>query len=109
MLDSGDNIEVSQLGTWDVDVNVSQSGYGPWDVRPVFANLSGKKPYLINLAQVECVVGEWNKDKTQYGVRIFYTSGNSVWVGEDAAEAFFKDLQFGESAGAVFDRAKKEG
>ena len=66
-----------------------------------FLWLSGKKPYFINIAYIECVVGEWNKDRTQYGVRIFLRSGNSVWTadgadvletlyGDDAAEFFKK-------------------
>lgn len=66
-----------------------------------FLWLSGKKPYFINIAYIECVVGEWNKDRTQCGVRIFLRSGNSVWTadgedvlgtlyGDDAAEFFKK-------------------
>ena len=47
-----------------------------------FLWLSGKKPYFVNIAYIECVVGEWNKDRTQYGVRIFLRSGNSVWTAD---------------------------
>ena len=111
MLEAGDCIDVSQRGSWDIDVNVNQGGLGAWDVSPSFASLPGKKPYLINLFQVECVVGEWNKDKTQYGVRIFYTSGNSVWVGEDAAKSLFKKMDNGThgDAESLFNQAKREG
>ena len=108
MLENGDRIDVGQSGAWDVDVNVSQSGYGAWDVKPVYVSLPGKKPYLINMSRVECIVGEWNKDKTQYGVRIFYASGNSVWIGEEATKALFKVTKCGNEA-EIFNRAKREG
>ena len=47
-----------------------------------FLCLPAQKPYLINIDYIECVVGEWNKDRTQYGVRIFLRSGNSVWTAD---------------------------
>lgn len=47
-----------------------------------FLRLPAQKPYLINRDYIECVVGEWNKDRTQYGVRIFLRSGNSVWTAD---------------------------
>lgn len=107
MLENGDCIDVSQSGSWDVDANVSQGGYEAWEVRPAYVSLPGNKPYLINLAQVECVVGEWNKDKTQYGARIFYTSGNSVWIGENAAKALFEHMgEAGKEAKSLMDHMR---
>ena len=47
-----------------------------------FLILPAPKPYLINIDYIECVVGERNKDRTQYGVRIFLRSGNSVWTAD---------------------------
>ena len=109
MLDNGDRIEVSQgvCGSWDVDA--SQSGWWDINTRPLYVSLPGKKPYLINLSQVECMVGEWNKDKTQYGIRIFYASGNSVWIGEDASKELLGHMGVhGEDAETAFNRAKNE-
>jgi hypothetical protein len=107
MIDDGDTLYIK---TCAGDLDVGQSGWWDINMRPLYLSLPGKKPYLINLTQVECMVGEWNKDKTQYGVRIFYASGNSVWIGESAAKKIFGLMEvYGENAEAVFDRAKKEG
>lgn len=107
MLESGDWIEVSPVGeTWIIN----QGSGEDWAVRPSFASLSSKRPYLVNLSAIECVVGEWNKDKTQYGVRIFYASGNSVWVDEDAAKALFEKIEIsalGKDEISCFDKAKR--
>ena len=43
--------------------------------------LKTKKPYVVNLSNVECLIGEWNKDKREYGVRIYFVSGKDVWIG----------------------------
>lgn len=43
--------------------------------------LNTKKPYVVNLSHVECIIGEWNKDKGEYGVRIYFVSGKDVWIG----------------------------
>ena len=62
-----------------------QAGRCPLSVRIAdkkFLCLPAQKPYLINIDYIECVVGEWNKDRTQYGVRIFLRSGNSVWTAD---------------------------
>ena len=105
MLENGDCIDVSQSGPWDVDVDVSQSG--DWEVMPAYVNLPGNKPYLINLSQVECIVGEWNKDRTQYGARIFYASGNSFWVSEDAAKALYEHMgEAGKDAKSLVDHLR---
>ena len=74
----------------------------PIAITSEFLWLSGKKPYFVNIAYIECVVGEWNKDRTQYGVRIFLRSGNSVWTADgvkvlkklygDKAAEFFKEV-----------------
>lgn len=108
MLESGDHLDVYLTSGVDVgDVEISNYNNKPLaitsaDVNYDFLWLTGKKPYFINIAYIECVVGEWNKDRTQYGVRIFLRSGNSVWTadgvnvlkklyGEDAAK-FFKEV-----------------
>ena len=114
-------MEVMKVKTdpdWPLDVSVSNgtilriSGVNDIDrlngderypiaITSEFLWISGKKPYFINTAYIECVVGEWNKDRTQSGVRIFLRSGNSVWTadgadvlgtlyGDDAAEFFKK-------------------
>lgn len=61
-----------------------------------FAEIGGdKKLYAININHIECIVGEWNKDKTEYGARVFYASGNSVWIGNVAAKELLKKLNVG--------------
>lgn len=88
-------------GVSDID-RLNGSPRYPIAITSEFLWLSGKKPYFINISYIECVVGEWNKDRTQYGVRIFLRSGNSVWTAdganvlkklydEDAAK-FFKEV-----------------
>ena len=63
------------------------------ETRGFFADIGGaSKLYAINLNHVECIVGEWNKDKTEYGVRVFYASGNSVWIGKRAAKKLIKSM-----------------
>lgn len=57
-----------------------------------FRQLKGKKFYLVNLLHIECIVGEWNKDKTEYGLRIFYASGNSTWINEEASKGLLDEL-----------------
>lgn len=107
MLEAGDHLDVYLPNGVDVgDVKISNYNDEPLAITSTDDNydflwLSGKKPYFINIAYIECVVGEWNKDRTQYGVRIFLRSGNSVWTadgadvletlyGDDAAEFFKK-------------------
>ena len=79
---------------WDVENN--------WvDVAPCFELVSSiKKPYLININQVECAVGEWNKDKSKYGLRVFFASGNSVWFEGDSGREVFRSLAFQGSGGS---------
>lgn len=86
----------------NVSGDVSVSGDLTTTTEPRFYLLDIKKPYLINASQVECVVGEWDKDKTQYGVRIFFASGNSVWCGGDSARYFLNALN-GENAVKKYD------
>ena len=71
-----------------------------------FLSLPAQKPYLINIAYIECVVGEWNKDRTQYGVRIFLRSGNSVWTADGVK--VLKKL-YGDDAVDVFEEVAAEG
>ncbi len=73
---------------------------------PRFYLVDIKKPYLINRNQIECVVGEWDKDKATYGVRIFFASGNSVWCGGDSARDILEGL-WGAKATEKFDSASK--
>ena len=106
MIEDGDTLWIKTSGG---DLEVGQDGRWGVDTRPSYVSLPGKKPYLINMSQIECVVGEWNKDKTQYGVRIFYASGNSVWLGERAAKCMFGFMDVcGENEKDIFDRAKCE-
>ena len=59
---------------------------------PSFILVDINKPYLINKNQIECVVGEWDKDKSRYGVRVFFASGNSVWCEGSAGRSLLKSL-----------------
>ena len=84
MLENGDSL--------DVDASIGRMEFNLHNVTTqanLFA-LQGPKPYMGNLNQIECIVGEWNKDKTEYGLRIFYASGNSAWIGNDAANNLLK-------------------
>ena len=79
---------------------------GTIQIEQTFKLLDVDKPYLINTSQIECVVGEWNKDKTIYGVRVFFASGNSVWCGGDSARDILRRL-WGVEATKKFDEASK--
>ena len=76
------------------------------ETKPDFKLLEVPKPYLINKNQIECVIGEWNKDKTEYGARIFFASGNSVWCGTTAAAEVIYELG-GEEADDKFRHARE--
>lgn len=65
---------------------------GEIENKPSFILVDINKPYLINKNQIECVVGEWDKDKSRYGVRVFFASGNSVWCEGDAGRSLLKSL-----------------
>lgn len=81
------------MADFDDEVTVTLSNSGRfWLGQPTYRNtdatfhgLKGKKPYLLNLVNSECIVGEWNKDKTEYGLRVFFASGNSTWIGTEAS------------------------
>ena len=92
---------VNKEGDKEFDVNVS--GVVRADTGEVVM-LETKKPYLINLQHVECMTGEWNKDKREYGVRIYFVSGKDVWIGGRVA----RDLlaKFVEEFGKYDDRKK---
>ena len=75
--------------------------------RPIFDLMDVKKPYLINRNQIECVVGEWDKEMTTYGVRIFFASGNSVWCGGSAGRKLLEELA-SSHYGALGERAVKK-
>ena len=91
MLENGDHLEVSA----DVDVGKMEFSHHRVSTLALdsFYGLRVKKPYAINLNKVECIVGEWNKDKTEYGLRIFFASGNSVWIGKSASESLLNALE----------------
>ena len=65
---------------------------GEIENHPRFELVDINKPYLINISQIECVVGEWDKDKSRYGVRVFFASGNSVWCEGAAGRSLLKSL-----------------
>lgn len=90
----------------DITGSVDASVDGLLTTEPCFYLVDIKKPYLINENQVECVVGEWDKDKITYGVRIFFASGNSVWCGGNSGRKVLVQM-YGEEAGKKFDMASK--
>lgn len=81
-------------GYASIDGNIDVGINGTVDVTTTsdFLAVDVKKPYLINLNQIECIVGEWDKDKATYGVRVFFASGNSVWCGGDSAREFLNSV-----------------
>ena len=99
------DVNSSVSGSVDVDASVG----GCLTTEPRFYLLDTKKPYLINTSQVECVVGEWDKDKTQYGVRIFFASGNSVWCGGDSAREALEYLYDKRAVNKFNEVAKSHG
>ena len=54
--------------------------------------LKTKRPYVLNREHIECIVGEWNKDKGEYGVRVYFVSGNNHWFGGDVAKGLLWDF-----------------
>lgn len=74
------SIDATVEGNVKVEGSVKTEVAGVVTTDPRFLLLPIDKPYLINVNQIECVVGEWNKDKTKYGVRIFFVSGNNVYL-----------------------------
>ena len=97
--------DIRGYGSLDVEL-INSSIDTSVTIDPSFYLVDIKKPYLINKNQVECVVGEWDKDKTTYGVRIFFASGNSVWCGGDSGRNVLK-VMYGEKAAEKFDAASK--
>ncbi len=82
-----------------------------------FFGLSTKKPYVINLNKIECIVGEWNKEKTEYGLRVYFESGNSVWLDNkcsdklimffnDHLEGMYDTLNLGTAANRLLSEGK---
>lgn len=92
-------VEVTHDGPLRCDVSMDRM-----DVHD-FRLLSCKKPYLINLLHVESIVGEWNKEKTEYGVRVYYASGNNFWFGGAVARDFLSRV-YSESA-EKFDKVAR--
>ena len=95
MLENGDYINIHNVAD-DVSIDVGKMKFCFHKITTqdnLFA-FPGTKPYIVNLNQIECIVGEWNKEKTEYGLRIFYASGNSTWIGKEAAKgllSYFKE------------------
>ena len=73
----------------DIDniVKVEAKAIGACTVSPRMLLLETKKPYIINPAHIECITGEWNKDKGEDGVRVYFASGNNIWFGREVARA----------------------
>ena len=99
MLENNDSLYVSIDSIPDIDIG-GVTNWGNFEnnhvsalVRDSFHGLWVDKPYIINLNKIESIVGEWNKDKTEYGLHIFFASGNSVWIGKQAAEELLKYFQ----------------
>ena len=70
---------------------------------------NGRRRALL-LSHVESIVGEWNKEKTEYGVRVYYASGNNVWFGGEVARDFLNQVSYGwhnASASACNDPAER--
>lgn len=100
------------------ELEVEAKTTGVVENEPSFILVDINKPYLINKNQIECVVGEWDKDKSRYGVRVFFASGNSVWCEGAAGRSLLKSLAGyspflscstaqGERAVEKFDAASK--
>ena len=96
MLENGDSLDVDcNIGP----MNFNTHGMSTLNLDAFYALDNFQKPYVINLNRVECIVGEWNKDKTEYGLRICFASGNTVWIGKDASGKlfnYFKQVGKGE-------------
>ncbi len=61
-------------------------------LQPKMVELKTKRPYILNPSNIECVVGEWNKDKGEYGVRVYFVSGNNHWFGGAVARDLLDKL-----------------
>ncbi len=71
--------------------------------------LNTKKPYVLYESNIECVVGEWNKDKGEYGVRVYFVSGNNNWFGGDVARDLLSHLSVSQAVVEKFDKRVKAG
>lgn len=74
-IDGTTYVEVEQgINSWCVKQRSAIDG--PWEVSThEFEVLPIKRPYCLNKAHVEFIEGDWNQEKTQYGIRIGFTSG----------------------------------
>jgi len=80
MLDNNDYLRVGFDGfTDDADSDIKVLLYKIRDVfkRSVLTQLPIKRPYMINLSHVEYIEGVWNDEKTEYGIKIGYSSGTT--------------------------------
>lgn len=93
MLESGDQIEVTQLGgRWDVDADV-HLGWLHVDAYPItFVNIPVKTPFTINLAQVEYCKGAINPETNNYELKIRFCSGHELWLGGEAAAGLLEQV-----------------
>ena len=84
-------------------------------VHPKIIVLNTKRPYVLNSSNIECIIGEWNKDKGEYGVRVYFVSGNNHWFGGNTAKSLLWDFagqNYREDAETVkrrFDERVKAG
>jgi len=87
-------------GQIDVDLGVTSylnvCQHGDWDVSTTSCGLclSIKRPYLINPENVEYIEGDWNEDKTEYGIRIGYVSGRSKCFWGSTARKVLEDFGY---------------
>lgn len=74
-----DTVDVDANCSGDVSINgsisVDGSVYTETNVYSRFALMPIKRPYVINPNHIEYIEGDWNPEKTEYGIRIGYTSG----------------------------------
>ena len=60
-----------------------------------WVRLDTKKPYAINMNHIECAIGEYNTERNEYGVRVYFASGKDQWFARAAAKSLIEDC-FGE-------------
>ena len=86
-------------------IDTSVGGYVRVNQRTIV--LDTKKQYVLVESNIECVIGEWNKDKGEYGVRVYFVSGNNIWLGGAVARSFLD--WFAHETVAKFDERVKAG
>lgn len=67
--DCSGSVSISPAVDVDVSGGVDTTVYSRFALMPI------KRPYVINPNHIEYIEGDWNPEKTEYGIRIGYTSG----------------------------------